>query len=182
MSESTFTSGQVARMLEIPARTIRAYLATGRLKATQNPVTGRWRVNRQQLMQFMRENGMGPESLERQARIFIVETDSTRHQAILEALSEGFWRLEVFDSCATALISMGAAPPDLLILDQWAVEDHCQELMDAIRMHERTGGVPILLLTAPERPHAELSPDAMVSTLTIPDALRPEVEQLLRLN
>lgn len=179
MSDSSFTSGQVARMLGIPPRTIRAYLASGRLKAQQNPVTGRWRVSRQQLIQFMRDNGMDPEHLERQVHIFIVERDEDRKGQICSALADGPWKTQAFDSCATALISMGAQAPDLLILDSWGSEEHCAELVRAIRDHERTRQVPILLLSATEQLTRELWPEAALLAPSATEQLRREVENLL---
>jgi excisionase family DNA binding protein len=53
---SLMTSGQAADLLGIPSRTMRRYLHTGRLRATQHPITGRWLVSQEDLMAFLREH------------------------------------------------------------------------------------------------------------------------------
>jgi excisionase family DNA binding protein len=49
----TLTSGQAAALLGIPARTVRRYLITGKLKGKQNPITGRWTVERTDVQEFL---------------------------------------------------------------------------------------------------------------------------------
>lgn len=48
------TSGQAAKFLGIPGRTIRRYLSSGRLQATQHPVTKRWGLTQEALVEFDR--------------------------------------------------------------------------------------------------------------------------------
>ncbi len=179
MMQNNYTSGQVARLLGIPPRTIRAYLANGRLHAEQNPATGRWRVTREQVIGFMRDNGIDTNALGQKANIMVVARDENRYRILQQALQDGPWRCDFSDSCAKALISMGAKPPDLLVLDHWAAQDHCQELVETIRGHERTESVPILLLSVPKDIEEIVQPDAVIDDPEETTELREKIEALL---
>lgn len=170
MSSSTLTSGQVARMLSIPARTIRSYLTTGRLKAEQNPVTGRWRISREALAEFMRDNGLDPSRLSRPLRVLVIDREPDTGPEVRRALN-GRGRsakVEVLADCASALISVGSSPPDLLVLDAATAGDHCWELVEAVRNHERSRNVRVLMLggngsAAPDMLRAHARVDKPVS-------------------
>lgn len=53
MTRSSYTSGEVAKVLGIPSRTVRRYLQLGKIPAIQNPLTRRWRVRHVDLRDFM---------------------------------------------------------------------------------------------------------------------------------
>ncbi len=57
----TLTSGQIARLLGISARTARRYILLGKIPAERNPITGRWKVTRAALHGFLAERGLQPE-------------------------------------------------------------------------------------------------------------------------
>lgn len=56
----TLTSGQIARLLGISARTARRYILLGKIPAERNPITGRWKVTRAALHGFLAERGLEP--------------------------------------------------------------------------------------------------------------------------
>jgi len=173
MSRQGLTSGQVARMLNIPARTIRSYLATGRLDARQNPVTGRWTIEREDLTEFMRTNGLDPSQLTRPLRVLVV--DASEDTATM--LRKGFTRagrtaaVEQEASCAAALIRAGAAPPDLLALDADTAGDRCRELVEALRDQPRTSAIRILLIESEHR----AQPDSLPIHARLPQSFEPEL-------
>lgn len=53
-----YDSGEVATLLGIPGRTIRRYLAQGRLRGVQHPITRRWLISREEILQFLEANGI----------------------------------------------------------------------------------------------------------------------------
>ena len=59
-TQETMTSGQAAILLGIPARTVRRYLVTGRLPGVQNPITGRWTVQRADVVGFLEAHTRRP--------------------------------------------------------------------------------------------------------------------------
>ncbi len=64
-AKTTYSSGEAARFLGIPARTLRRYLTRGWIAASQNPITGSWVIPRASLLAFLRQRGLQPFSEER---------------------------------------------------------------------------------------------------------------------
>jgi len=159
-------------MLNIPARTIRSYLATGRLRARQNPVTGRWTIEREDLNEFMRHNGLDPTQLSRPLRVLVVDQESATTQLMRKALTRTgrTAAVEQEPNCAAALIRIGAAPPDLLVLDGETVGERCRELIEAIRSQPRTNGVRVLLIESPSR----AQPDSLPTHARLRRPIMPE--------
>ena len=58
MDTIRYTSGQIAQLLGIPARTARRYVAEGRIVATQDPITHRWKVTAAAVRAFLHEHGL----------------------------------------------------------------------------------------------------------------------------
>jgi len=50
-----YSSGQVAKILDIPDRTVRRYLSERRLKGHQNIITGTWSITKKAVRNFVRE-------------------------------------------------------------------------------------------------------------------------------
>jgi hypothetical protein len=61
--KDTYTSGEIAKILDIPDRTARAYLSIGKIQGTQNPITGRWKVTKETLLDFMKQYEMTPNNV-----------------------------------------------------------------------------------------------------------------------
>jgi hypothetical protein len=58
MDDYAYTSGQIARLLGIPPRTARRYIASGRIQARQDPITHRWVVPAAALLRFLAACGL----------------------------------------------------------------------------------------------------------------------------
>ena len=182
MSKQGLTSGQVARMLNIPARTIRSYLSTGRLRARQNPVTGRWTIEREDLSEFMRLNWLDPSQLSRPLRVLVVDQDAETSQLLRKALTRTgrTAAVEQESNCAAALIRTGTAPPDLLVLDADTAGEHCRELIEAIRSLPRTSGVRVLLIESPSRTQPDALPThARLRRPFVPDQIPVAIDKAL---
>jgi len=60
LTKTSYTSGEVARVLGIAPRTARRYIATGQLHAEQHPMTRRWTVSDEALREFMQRYNLAP--------------------------------------------------------------------------------------------------------------------------
>ena len=63
--KASYSSGEAARFLGIPGRTLRRYLTRGWIVASQNPITGSWVIPREALIAFLRQRGLDPASEEK---------------------------------------------------------------------------------------------------------------------
>ena len=57
LDKDTYTSGQAARLLDIPARTLRRYLSIGKIEGIQNPITQTWQISAEALSRFIQNQG-----------------------------------------------------------------------------------------------------------------------------
>ena len=182
MQGRELSSGQVARLLGIPARTIRSYLSSGRLPAVQNPVTGRWRVRRRDLTEFMRANGVDADRMVRPLKVLVLDRDErTAHQVRKALFREGLAvSVESFADVLPAMIRVGDRPPDLVIVDEQTAEGYCERLAEALTESERTRSVRVLFLYLPESRRAAWSRvHRRLSKPLRSDQLAEEMKQVL---
>jgi excisionase family DNA binding protein len=50
-----YTTGQVAKLLDVPDRTIRRYVQNGKIEGSQNPITKTWSIGREAIIGFARQ-------------------------------------------------------------------------------------------------------------------------------
>ncbi len=168
-----YSSGEIGRILGIPARTARYYLQTGRIPAEQNPLTGRWKVSRDGLAEFVRKSGMSPAVLQknRQLRVMAVDDDEvivTLIKSILEA-SEINVDVSGFTDSHEACLHLGRNVPDLLILDLHMPRVDGHRLLATLRETDTTSQLPVLVVSGFQDEMAEIkSTDRHVETLKKP--------------
>lgn len=119
MKSKTYTSGKVAKMLGLPARTVRRYILSGRIPAEQNPLTKRWRVPEEALDIFMHRYQLELPPLQSHGRVLLITrraevTEPTR--AVLGRLTPAL-TIEQVDDIHRALLLAGRAQPELVIAD-----------------------------------------------------------------
>jgi excisionase family DNA binding protein len=149
MAKDSLTSGEVAEMLGIPARTARRYLTTGKIPAQQNPITGTWKINKDDIIAFMHEYGLDTAKLEKPAHILVVDDDPVIVKLISKVLQKSNWRLTVDTSedGYDALIKLGERPPSLVILDVQMPRTDGRQVLKVIKQSEHTQNVKILVVT-----------------------------------
>jgi len=145
----TYTSGEIARILDISDRTARAYLRDGKIPARQNPITGRWKISKEDLLDFMKQYQMTPTEVEFQPRVLVVDDEPAIIESICKIFQEKFpdWVVDITTSGYDALIRLGAEAPDLLILDICMPEADGPKILEAVRTSEQTASVKVLVIT-----------------------------------
>ncbi len=145
----TYTSGEIAKILDISDRTARAYLRDGKIPARQNPITGRWKISKEDLLGFMKQYQLTPKEVEFQPRILVVDDEPAIIEAICKTFQEKFpdWVIDTTTSGYDALIRLGAEAPDLLILDICMPETDGPKILEAVRTSEQTASVKVLVIT-----------------------------------
>lgn len=184
MPKDSLTSGEVAEMLGIPARTARRYLTTGRIPAKQNPITGTWKINKEDLATFMRDYGLDTSTLDEPSRILVVDDDPAILKLISKILQKSGWRMHM-ETCLDgydALIKLGNNPPDLVILDVQMPGTDGKQILKVIKQNEHTQSVKILVVTGypeyiPEM--CDMGADDGMTKPFEPDALLAKVRELL---
>ena len=144
-----YTSGEIAKILDISDRTARAYLRSGKIPAKQNPITGRWKVTLEDLLAFMSQYQMAPKEVELPPRILVVDDEPAIIESIRKTFQEEMpdWVVDSTTSGYEALIHLGAEVPDLLILDICMPGTDGYKILEAVRSNEQTAAVRVLVIS-----------------------------------
>jgi two-component system, OmpR family, response regulator VicR len=148
--KTTYTSGDVARLLNINPRTARLYLTQGRIKGTRNPVTGTWTVTHQAVSAFLEERGVEPSAIGFPVKVLIVDDEPAVLKSIEAILGSSMWNF-VFETSTDgyeALIRLGQRAPDLIILDSRMPNVDGKQVLQAIRNQRNVARTKILIVTA----------------------------------
>ena len=152
LDKERYTSGQVARLLGIPPRTIRRYLSIGKLPGEQNPITQTWHVPRAVLREFIEAKGgtVMPAKNEITA-LFIGSRGQTVELARGVADARAELRLLVSSEPLEGLVRAGVESPDIVIVDGAARVQgvDARSIAAALKINEATRGAKILVLAEP---------------------------------
>ena len=144
-----YTTGEVAKLLGLPRRTVCRYCAVGRIPAAQHPVSKVRKIEHEHLIRFMKDNGLDTSQLTPPAKVLIVDDEPSVTKAIASTLDETGWRISL-DSASNgydALVRIGADTPDLLILDVIMPKMNGIEVLRSLKQGENTKNINILVLT-----------------------------------
>lgn len=136
-------------MLGIPRRTVCRYCAVGRIPAAQHPVTKVWKIKHKHLIRFMKDNGLYTSKLTPSATVLIVDDDPSLVKVITRALDKTGWQISI-DSTTNgydALVKIGDAVPDLLILDVIMPKMSGKEILRSLKLGKKTKNIKILVVT-----------------------------------
>lgn len=183
-SRDTYTSGEIARVLEISDRTVRAYLRDGKISATQNPITGRWRVERKDLLAFMKQYNLEPKEIAFQPRILVVDYEPGIISLIRDILVKAHpdWVVDTTTSGYAALIRLGAEAPDLLILDISIPGTGGTKVLEAVRSNAKTASIKVVIVSGYKDRLEEMiekGADAALEKPFMPQDLITATEKLL---
>lgn len=81
-------------------------------------------------------------------RVFVIEDERNISEAIRFILTRDGWNVDVSADGTTALASLRAAPPDMVILDLMLPGVSGFDILRALRADPATHSVPVLMLTA----------------------------------
>lgn len=150
-AKELYTSGEIGRILGIPARTARRYLQSGRIPAQQNPITGRWKVSHQTLLAFLAQHGMDAKRVTEPTRLSVVAVDDEEWitSFIRETLETSNLDLDVtvFTDSHEACIRLGQTTPDMVILDLRMPNIDGGQLLSVLRQNEITRSLPVLVIS-----------------------------------
>ncbi|MEZ5752033.1 MAG: response regulator [Paracoccaceae bacterium] len=80
--------------------------------------------------------------------VWIVEDERNISEAIRFILERDGWLVSLNDTGAGVVEALREAPPALVILDVMLPAVSGLDILQALRAHERTAGVPVIMLTA----------------------------------
>jgi DNA-binding response OmpR family regulator len=83
-----------------------------------------------------------------QKRVLVIEDEPNISEALRFILSRNGWRVDVTADGHSALGSLSANPPDLLILDLMLPGVSGFDILRSLRAREETRALPVLMLTA----------------------------------
>lgn len=148
-SKDSYTSGRVAELLGIPARTARRYLTTGKIPATQNPITGTWKIDKKDLIDFMRQYNLDTSELTSPPKVLIVDDDPSVVKLVAKSLQKSKYKLDVDTTTDgyEALIRLGKSIPDLIILDVQMPGTDGKQILKVIKENDEMKDLKILVVT-----------------------------------
>ncbi|MCP4677221.1 MAG: response regulator [Deltaproteobacteria bacterium] len=165
-----YTSGQAARLLGIPDRTIRRYLTIGKIAGTQHPITGTWQISRAALASFVEANGCDVVQTSREMHVFLVNDEPAMvgflERALQRALQEA--TITTLNDACNALIQIGSVRPDLVVLKARMPILYGRDLVMAIRSNRETASIKILAMSGLPDDLEELTALGTNETLATP--------------
>ena len=148
-TKTVFTTGEAARICKVSQQTIIRCFDNGTLKGFRVPGSRFRRIPRDQLFQFMKENGIPTDALESGKRkILIVDDD----QELVELLVDVFAQDARFD-IRTANNGFDAGMlvkefrPDLVVLDVMLPDINGKEVCQRVRSDETLESVKIICIS-----------------------------------
>lgn len=150
LPEPIYTSGQAARLLDIPARTMRRFLAVGRIVGEKNQVTGTWQISREDLVLFALENGFAVDKEPEIIRFLVVHHDPKIVRRLIDYLENTVvnCHIEHTEDPCNALLRLGDQTPDILFISPTMPILRGHEMLACLRSYPKTKKVKIIGLSS----------------------------------
>ena len=153
-TKEALSTGEVAKLLHLPRRTVSSYCASGRIPASQHPISKTWKIKRKDLIKFISESGLDTSGLMGPAKVLIVDDEPSVIGSITRVLANTGWKLSL-DSATNgydALVRIGAEVPELVILDVVMPGMNGKDILRSIKEGRQTKNTKILVVTGyPDR-------------------------------
>ncbi len=147
--KKVFTTGEAAQLCKVSQQTIIRCFDSGRLNGFRVPGSKFRRIPRDELLRFMRQNGIPTESMESAKRKILIVDDDPKIVELLEDVFAGDERLEV-SSASTgydAGLLTERLKPDLIILDYMLPDVNGNVVCERIRANDELVKTRILLVS-----------------------------------
>jgi excisionase family DNA binding protein len=145
--QSSYTTGQVARICQVTKRTVIQWIDSGKLKGYTLPDSRHRRVSSLCLEQFLREHRMPDYQRLVRRRILIVDDDPDLLELLRDALRD---RYDV-DGVSSALEAAAHLPvfqPDIVLLDIRLPDVSGLEVCRHFQPYRKARRIPILTMSA----------------------------------
>ncbi|MBN8601429.1 MAG: response regulator [Planctomycetes bacterium] len=148
-SKTVFTTGEAAKICKVSQQTIIRCFDNGTLKGFRVPGSRFRRIPRDQLFNFMKDNGIPTDALESgKKKLLIVDDDAE----LIELMSEAFDRDGRFDIRTAnngfdAGMKVKEFRPDLVILDVMLPDINGKEVCQRVRSDESLDMVKIICIS-----------------------------------
>ncbi len=146
-AETSYTTGDVARICNVTKRTVIKWIDGGKLKGYRIPGSSHRRVSAESLRQFLRVHGLPDYEALFRRRVLIVDDDRDFQELLKDALRD---RYDV-DVASTALEAASRLPvfrPDLILLDIRLPDLSGLEVCRHFQAYRNERKAPILTMSA----------------------------------
>lgn len=148
-SKTVFTTGEAAKICKVSQQTIIRCFDNGSLKGFRVPGSRFRRIPRDQLYNFMKENGIPTDALESGKRkVLIVDDD----EELVELMSDAFLRDNRFDIKTAnngfdAGMQVREFRPDIVVLDVMLPDINGKEVCQRVRSDPSMSAVKIICIS-----------------------------------
>ena len=182
-SKSVLTTGEVAAICKVAARTVSKWIDTGRLEGYRIPGSRDRRVTRDALDRFIRENGL-PSSAAADSgteRVLVVDADTATARTLAETLAQETGReARVARTAFEAGVTCNRFQPDWMFVDASVGMSEIVGLMTVLRVEGSRCRVVVMGQSFLAQDEAALRGAGVGHVLRKPFTLRAAIELIDR--
>jgi excisionase family DNA binding protein len=147
--KTVFTTGEAAKICKVSQQTIIRCFDSGQLKGFRVPGSRFRRIPRNDLYQFMRENGIPTDALESGKRkILVVDDDAELVELITDVLDkDGRFEVRSVNNGFDAGMMVKEYHPDLIVLDVMLPDINGKEVCQRVRSDPTMDDVKIICIS-----------------------------------
>jgi excisionase family DNA binding protein len=156
--KKVFTTGQVAKICQVAPRTVSKWFDSGKLRGYRIPGSQDRRIPRDQLIRFLKENGMPLGALEEEGwhKILVVGAEPLFLDRLKELLPEDDdFKYEVAHSGFEAGTQASSFHPDTIVIDLAMGRSEALQIAANLRRNDAYKETLIIALASEDEPNPE---------------------------
>lgn len=148
-TKTVFTTGEAAKICKVSQQTIIRCFDNGSLKGFRVPGSRFRRIPRDQLFQFMRDNGIPTDALESsKKKVLIVDDDEELVELLVDSFTrDGRFELKTANNGFDAGMLVKEFRPDLVVLDVMLPDINGKEVCQRVRSDDTLETVKIICIS-----------------------------------
>lgn len=148
-TKTVFTTGEAAKICKVSQQTIIRCFDNGSLKGFRVPGSRFRRIPRDQLFQFMRDNGIPTDALESGKRkLLIVDDDEELVELLVDSfMRDGRFEIKTANNGFDAGMLVKEFRPDLVVLDVMLPDINGKEVCQRVRSDDTLEQVKIICIS-----------------------------------
>ena len=148
-TKTVFTTGEAARICKVSQQTIIRCFDNGTLKGFRVPGSRFRRIPRDQLFQFMKDNGIPTDALESGKRkVLIVDDDEDLVELLVDVFArDGRFEIRKANNGFDAGMLVKEFRPDLVVLDVMLPDINGKEVCQRVRKDDTLDSVKIICIS-----------------------------------